>query len=444
MRIFVIYILLLSCIVSQAYSITLSWNPYTSTNLAGYKVYYGNTPESYSFMKTVPPNVNSAVMSGLYLGDWYFSIAATNKLGNESPLSNEVKATLSTNDPPPETYMYPVSLYKNTSVNINLVAYDQFEDIITFSILAGPFNGSISGTPPTLYYTPYTNFVGYDYIDYSVRDWLTTVTSKVDIFVVETNVVWFNVSNNMVLFNPPPNSAIQYSTDLKTWIDTNSTSFSLLEPKMFFRLKYLPPPIVISKVKIEAVYTKTGLTPLSVTASNIPPNALLLLMLANEADFSQNNVPTITSSPNLNWVNRATASGSQSGNAQIWTASGNGNQTVTVSYNNTVTGGLVLYVLSNANTIVQTKTAVAQTAPSIAFSTTSTNSTVFVVTSDWKAITGTATYRRNVQIVSDYFVSGIVRIYNYYENLPGAGSYTEGLSSPSSQSAGSCLIEIKP
>jgi hypothetical protein len=83
-------------------SVTLGWTAPAAntdgsalTDLAGYKVFYGSAPGQYSASVTVPgSSINSAVMSGLAAGTWYFSIKSVNSAGVESDFSGEVSAVL--------------------------------------------------------------------------------------------------------------------------------------------------------------------------------------------------------------------------------------------------------------------------------------------------------------------------------------------------------------
>ena len=77
-------------------SATLSWAPPTSTtsgaslsNLAGYRVYYGNSANSLSQTITVSnPGLTSYVVSSLNAGTWYFAVTAYTSTGSESAPSN--------------------------------------------------------------------------------------------------------------------------------------------------------------------------------------------------------------------------------------------------------------------------------------------------------------------------------------------------------------------
>jgi hypothetical protein len=83
-------------------SVTLNWtapeqssNGAPLTDLAGYKIHYGRMSGIYDYEITINnPGILSYVVENLYPGDWYFSMTAFDKDGNESDFSSEVKVTL--------------------------------------------------------------------------------------------------------------------------------------------------------------------------------------------------------------------------------------------------------------------------------------------------------------------------------------------------------------
>lgn len=86
-----------------AAQVTLSWNPNKESDLAGYKVYYGNPSRSYSTTVDVG-NVTSYIVTGLIEGDTYFFAATAYDLtGNESGYSNEVSYDVPDVAPAPPT-----------------------------------------------------------------------------------------------------------------------------------------------------------------------------------------------------------------------------------------------------------------------------------------------------------------------------------------------------
>ena len=82
-------------------SVTLSWQAPTTnedltplTDLAGYRVYYGETSGVYTDVVTVG-NYTSASIGSLPTGKTlYFAVTAFDTSGNESSLSNEASIVL--------------------------------------------------------------------------------------------------------------------------------------------------------------------------------------------------------------------------------------------------------------------------------------------------------------------------------------------------------------
>jgi hypothetical protein len=83
-------------------SVTLNWLPPTEnvdgtplTNLAGYNIHYGTASGNYTQTIAVSnPGIATYVVSDLTPGTYYFSVAAVNSQGTESPLSAEVSTTV--------------------------------------------------------------------------------------------------------------------------------------------------------------------------------------------------------------------------------------------------------------------------------------------------------------------------------------------------------------
>ncbi|MBW4051976.1 MAG: fibronectin type III domain-containing protein [Proteobacteria bacterium] len=81
---------------------TLNWTPPTENtdgtplaNLAGYHIHYGTASGKYTQSVTVNnPGIATYVVSNLNPGTYYFSVAAVNSQGTESPLSSEVSTTV--------------------------------------------------------------------------------------------------------------------------------------------------------------------------------------------------------------------------------------------------------------------------------------------------------------------------------------------------------------
>lgn len=83
-------------------AVTINWMPPTEntdgtalTNLSGYDIHYGTSSGNYTQSITVSnPGIATYVVDNLTPGTYYFSVAAVNAEGTESPMSSEVSATV--------------------------------------------------------------------------------------------------------------------------------------------------------------------------------------------------------------------------------------------------------------------------------------------------------------------------------------------------------------
>lgn len=72
---------------------TLTWDPNTEADLAGYKVYHSETSQMYTLgtpEATIPVGTQTYVVTKLAKGRHYFAVTAYDTAGNESALSMEV------------------------------------------------------------------------------------------------------------------------------------------------------------------------------------------------------------------------------------------------------------------------------------------------------------------------------------------------------------------
>ena len=77
-------------------NVALAWMPSSSTNVVGYKIYYGTASQNYDSSVEVG-NTNVATISGLVEGTtYYFAAIAVDSAGEESPFSNEAVYTVPT------------------------------------------------------------------------------------------------------------------------------------------------------------------------------------------------------------------------------------------------------------------------------------------------------------------------------------------------------------
>ncbi|MCP3993655.1 MAG: adhesin, partial [bacterium] len=77
---------------------------------------------------------------------------------------------------------------EDTAIAITLTGSDIDGDPVTFSVVTGPSNGSLSGAAPNLTYTPNANFNGSDSFTYTSNDGsLDSAIATVDITVDPAN-----------------------------------------------------------------------------------------------------------------------------------------------------------------------------------------------------------------------------------------------------------------
>ncbi len=80
---------------AQADSVSLTWDPNTEEDLAGYKVYVGTTPAAYTDIIDVG-HVTTYTISDLVPGETYFfAVTAYDIFANESNFSTELSTTIS-------------------------------------------------------------------------------------------------------------------------------------------------------------------------------------------------------------------------------------------------------------------------------------------------------------------------------------------------------------
>jgi VCBS repeat-containing protein len=86
--------------------------------------------------------------------------------------SNVAMVTITVNavNNPPVADDLTVTTDEDTAAAITLTGSDPDGDPLTFSVVAGPSNGTLSGTPPDLTYTPNLNYNGPDSFTYRAND----------------------------------------------------------------------------------------------------------------------------------------------------------------------------------------------------------------------------------------------------------------------------------
>jgi len=181
--------------LSPALGATFAWDRVSShTNLSAYILKYGASSGSYTGSVSVATNVTSASVNSFVPGrTYYFVVVARNNSGVESDPSNELPYTApgTITNTTPVANGASVSTGEDQSRSITLTASDADGDPLTYSIVAQPANGTLSGTAPSVTYVPAANFSGSDSFTFRVNDG-------------ETNSAIATISITVTSLNDPP------------------------------------------------------------------------------------------------------------------------------------------------------------------------------------------------------------------------------------------------
>ena len=130
-------------------------------------------------------------------------------------MSNSVPATISITINPindiPVAQSQDITTDEDTPVNITLVATDNDNDDLTYSIVDAPLHGGLTGDIPNLVYTPDANYFGIDSFTFKANDGVAdSNVSTVGITIESVNDLPF--ANNQII-HVVPNSSAEFMLD---------------------------------------------------------------------------------------------------------------------------------------------------------------------------------------------------------------------------------------
>ena len=164
-----------------AQSITL-----TGSDLDGNAITYSMVrgPASGTLRGTIP-NLTYTPAANYYGSDSFAFKVHDGTL--DSPAATVSISVTSVNDPPVASSKV-VTTHEDTSAAITLNGSDIDGDLLSYSVVSGPENGSLSGTAPNLTYTPAANYYGSDSFTFKVHDGtLDSPAATVSISVTPVN-----------------------------------------------------------------------------------------------------------------------------------------------------------------------------------------------------------------------------------------------------------------
>jgi len=146
----------------------------------------GSDPEggSLSYSVSQPPlhgNLSGTAPNLTYTPDTNFNGADQFTFVVNDGISSSSAATIALTISPvndaPVASPQVVTTLEDTPIAIVLAGTDVDGNSLTFLVLSGPANGTLSGTPPSLTYTPQSNFNGADSITFRASDGLLNSSS---------------------------------------------------------------------------------------------------------------------------------------------------------------------------------------------------------------------------------------------------------------------------
>ena len=164
------------------------------------------TPDGCNAFAPMSTLVNEAVWSPPTVPGSYLVVLFAS---DESVHSQVISISSSTGNTAPTATAQSVSTAEDVAVSITLTGTDPESDPLTFAVVSGPGNGTLSGAAPNLTYTPNANFNGADSFTFTASDAaLTSAPATVSITVTAGNdgpVVETPIANQVAIEATPFN-----------------------------------------------------------------------------------------------------------------------------------------------------------------------------------------------------------------------------------------------
>jgi hypothetical protein len=211
---------------AAAASVSLAWNANSESNIAGYRLQYGTTSGVYPNSLDVG-KVTTATADGLNPGDtYYFVVVAYNTAGQTSPPSAQVSYTVpGTPNTAPSATAGSLTVLEDGQSALTLDGSDPEGDALTFTVVANPTKGTLSGTPPNLTYKPNANANGSDSFTFRASDGLlNSATATYNITITPVNDAPVATARTIATNEDTSVAATLSGTD----IDGNTLTFAVV------------------------------------------------------------------------------------------------------------------------------------------------------------------------------------------------------------------------
>jgi hypothetical protein len=143
-------------------TVTLAWDPSSTTNVASYTLYYGSSPENYTNTVSVGKATTATLSDLVHGATYYFAATVTDTAGLESVYSTEISYTvpiLVVNQLPTLNALGDRAIAQNAprqTVTLSGVSSGAVNEIQTLSVTATSSNPALIPDPAVSYSNPDT------------------------------------------------------------------------------------------------------------------------------------------------------------------------------------------------------------------------------------------------------------------------------------------------
>jgi RHS repeat-associated protein len=154
-----------------------------------------------------------------------------------------VSITVNPVDDAPVAANQTVTTDEDVAANITLTAVDVEGDGLDFAVLTQPAQGTLSGTPPNLIYTPATNYNGSDNFTFRASDaWLDSAPATITLVVRPVNDAPVATEQTIITLEDAATNLLLTATD----VDGDTLSFTLVANPADGTLNGTAPALIFS------------------------------------------------------------------------------------------------------------------------------------------------------------------------------------------------------
>jgi hypothetical protein len=183
---------------------------------------------------TYAPNADSS-------GEDSFTYKMNDGKADSNIATVSITITPTADNSPPVAAFKAVGVIEDRNIGIALSATDPEKNPLTFKIVGGPANGTLSGTPPNVYYTPSPNFHGADSFTFQANDGISD--SNVAVVAIQVSPV-----NDAPVASPAVIESINDTSVAVTLpvtdVDSPSLAYKIIKRPVNGRLSGIAPALI--------------------------------------------------------------------------------------------------------------------------------------------------------------------------------------------------------